>query len=120
MRRTKLVTISLLFGLILSISSLAQAEHYDLFSRKVGNDWEFSVLPGLNNTSKAAVEIRSQAVRGIGQVKSKILAMKEGDSILWQVRPESDMLYPPDATMTDLQEYATSLGIKLDKLPKKP
>ncbi len=117
MRLNSSLLFSVLIGFGLALATPAYAEHYDLFSWKAGNDWAFAILSGMNNSTKAAVEIKNQAghVLGVGPIKSKILSMKEGDSITWLVRPESGMRYPSDSAFMDLQDYALSLGVKLSK-----
>lgn len=87
---------------------------YDLYSWKVGNDWNYSLVPSTNE-HKATAEIKNSGrpLHGAGQVKEKLLDMKEGDNISWQERAESGMLYPPPLVMQDITDYAQTVGVKV-------
>lgn len=91
---------------------------YEIYSWKNGNEWDYAVIPAGHNEAKAAVEIKQAGgpLRGASKVKEKLLAMKEGDQISWQERPKSDMVYPPNLVMEDINQYAQSVGV----LPEKP
>jgi hypothetical protein len=73
-------------------------------------------LPAAHNTAKAAVEIKQDGgpLRGTSKVKEKLLTMKEGDTISWQERAESGMVYPPELVIEDIRGYAQAVGVKVE------
>ena len=87
---------------------------FDLYSWKVGSEWNFSILPSTNE-HKTTAEIKQSGspLRGTGQVKEKLLDMKEGDKISWQERADSGMLLPPPLIMQDILDYAQTVGVKV-------
>ena len=97
-------------------------EKFEIYSWKSGNDWDFSVIPAAQNTSKAAIEIKQSGgpLRGTSKVKEKLLSMKEGDSISWQERASSGLVYPPELVIEDIHAYAQSVGVKLNRPPSVP
>jgi len=116
----RLKLISLVASLLVIIRPLAaeapaQPSKYEIYSWKNGNDWEYSLLPASKNTTKAAVEIKHEGgpLRGSSKVKEKLLTMKEGDSVSWQERANSGMVYPPDLVIEDIKGYAQSVGVKV-------
>ena len=105
---------------ILGMMTLARADSeisgsmFELYSWQEGNTWNFSVLPA-SNARKLDTEIKHGGgpLRGLDKMKEKLLSMKEGDRIAWQERSDSGFVYPPNAVIEEISDYAKSIGIKV-------